>query len=132
VLVLAMNRPLRIVVVDDDRDTTDVLVWLLQMAGHEVTGLYAASEVLSKGFACRPEVLLLDLAMPVTDGYELARQIRQRADGKDLLLIAITGFAGEADRQLALDAGFDHFLVKPIEFAVLAALLESGQKPEEA
>jgi DNA-binding response OmpR family regulator len=126
--IFAMNQPLRIVVVDDDRDTTDMLVWLLQMAGHEVTGLYGGSDVLAKAFVSPADVMLLDLAMPDVDGYELARQIRQREDGKGLLLIAVTGLAEEADRQRALEAGFDHYLVKPVEFSILAKLLDDYAK----
>ena len=125
---MTKDSSLRIVVIDDDPDTTDTLVWLLQMDGHEVTGLYGGQDAVEKACAFDPDVILLDLAMPDANGYELARRIREREEGKDLLLIAVTGYAEETDRALAIEAGFDHYLVKPIEFSALSQLLDDRKR----
>jgi CheY-like chemotaxis protein len=125
------TEPLRIVVVDDDHDTTDILVWLLQTDGHEALGLYDGAHAVEHAAACHPDALLLDLAMPNLDGYEAARQIRQREGCQDILLIAITGYADETARQRASQAGFDHYLVKPIEYAALAQLLAGWKIPQK-
>jgi DNA-binding response OmpR family regulator len=121
----------RIVLVDDDRDTADMLVWLLQMEGHAVIGCYAGLDAIEKACACRPDVVLLDLAMSHGDGYRLARQIRARDSCKDILLIAVTGCHNEADRQLAFQAGFDVYMVNPTEFSALAELLEARKYKKE-
>jgi two-component system CheB/CheR fusion protein len=119
------TNPLRIVVVDDDRDNTDSLVWLLQATGHEVIGCYAGARSIEIACGCRPDVMLLDLAMPQLDGYQVAKHLREHNNSKNTLLIAVSGFTDEAHRQLAIEAGFDHYLIKPIEVPVLQALLEA-------
>jgi two-component system CheB/CheR fusion protein len=119
------TNPLRIVVVDDDRDNTDSLVWLLQANGHEAIGCYAGARSIEIACTCRPDVILLDLAMPQLDGYRVAKQIRHHHNSKNTLLIAVSGFTDEAYRQLAMEAGFDHYLIKPVEIPVLQALLEA-------
>ena len=118
---------LRVVVVDDNRDATDTLVWLLQKAGHHVVGCYAGQDAIEKACACKADAMLVDLAMPGVDGIQVARRIRQSDHNKATLLIAITGYADEAHRQLGLSAGFDHYLVKPVEFHALCGLLD-GQR----
>src|SRR4051794_16220009 len=121
---MATKSPLRIVVVDDSRDTTDSLTMLLQMIGHECLGCYAGDKGVEIACAFRPDVMLVDLAMPGFDGYRMARQIREHEGCKDTLLVAVTGYADESHRQLAMEAGFDHYLVKPINLAELHELLE--------
>jgi DNA-binding response OmpR family regulator len=73
--------------------------------------------------ALKPDVVLLDLSMPKTDGCQMARRLRQQTAFADTLLIAITGWADEAYRLLCAEAGFDHFLIKPIKLAELESLL---------
>jgi CheY-like chemotaxis protein len=125
VVVVHALHHVRVVVVDDDRDATDTLVWLLQMAGHEVVGCYTGQEAVEKACASSPDVMLIDLAMPGVDGNQMARQVREQGRNKQALLIAISGYADDAHRQLCMSAGFDHYLVKPVEFPVLCALLGS-------
>jgi DNA-binding response OmpR family regulator len=122
---MAANHALRIVVVDDDVDTTNTLAMLLQMTGYEVIRCYAAADAIEKACTFQVEVVILDLAMPEVDGYEVARQLRQSDVCKDALLIAVTGYADEAHRQLAMQVGFDHYFVKPVDFAVLHDVLEA-------
>ncbi len=118
-------KPLRVVVVDDDRDTADTLVWFLQMAGHEVVGCYTGQNASVEACASRPDVMLVDMAMPVEDGNQLVRRVRQAEHTRHTLLIAITGHGDAAHRQLGMSNGFDHYLAKPVEFPALCSLLES-------
>jgi CheY-like chemotaxis protein len=122
---MAANRALRVVVVDDDRDTIETLVWLLQMEGHEVVGCHAGQDAIEKACAHQADVVIIDLAMPEVDGYEVARQLRQRDACKDALLIAVTGYANEEHRQRAMQVGFDDYLVKPVDLAVVHKALQA-------
>ena len=119
------NRFLRIVVVDDDIDCSDMLAMLLQSAGHEVIQCYAGKDAIEEACACQPDLMLIDLAMPKLDGYQVARQVRQLDLCKDTLLVAVTAFGDDMHRQLARKAGFDHYVVKPVDFAVLRDVLET-------
>jgi DNA-binding response OmpR family regulator len=128
---MAAKRPLRILVVDDCADATDMLALLLQMAGYEVLRSYTGADALEKTVAYEVEVVILDLAMPEVDGYEVAQQIRQREHGKEVLIIAVTGFADDAHRQRANEVGFDHYFVKPVDFAVLRDVVEGHQSTRQ-
>jgi CheY-like chemotaxis protein len=125
---MATKSSLRIVVVDDSHDNTDSLTMLLQLRSHEVVGCYAGEEGIEVACACHPDVMLLDLAMPRLDGCQVARRIREHEGCKDTLLVAVTGFADEHHRQLAMQAGFDHYLIKPVEPSALYELLEARLK----
>lgn len=120
---MVTSKPLRVVVVDDDRDTADTLVWLLQMAGHDVVGCYAGEDAIEQACTSSPDVMLVDIAMPGVDGNQVARRVREL--NKNTLLIAVTGYADDGHRQLGMKAGFDHYLAKPVEFPALCGLLES-------
>jgi CheY-like chemotaxis protein len=121
---MAANRALRIVVVDDYADATDMLALLLQMNGYEVIRSYAGADAIEKACAYQVDVVLIDLAMPEVDGYEVARQLRQRDACKDALLIAITGLIDKQYRRRAIKAGFDYYFIKPVDFDVLREVLE--------
>ncbi len=122
---MAANRPLRIVAIDDNADSTDTLAMVLEGAGYEVIRAYDGRDGIERVCACRPDVILLDLAMPELDGYQVARQIRARDACKGALLVAVTGYGDDMHRRLAREAGFDHYLVKPVDFMVLRELLEA-------
>jgi PAS domain S-box-containing protein len=122
----------RILIVDDNHDAATSLGMMLTLLGYEtrtafdgVAGLVAADEF-------RPETALLDLGMPRMDGLELARRIRQMNWGKDLVLIAITGWGQAEDRVRTREAGFDHHLVKPVDTAELATLLATAVREGRA
>jgi CheY-like chemotaxis protein len=125
---MAANPSLRVVVVDDDVDWTDVLAMQLQTAGHEVIQSYGAKDAIEEACACQPDVMFIDLAMPRLDGYQVARRVRQHDSCKDTLLVAVTAFADDTHRQLAKEAGFDHYLVKPVDFPVLRQVVDSRKK----
>ncbi len=110
-----LPRSLRVLVVDDNADVANTLSLLLRMFGHQVCTAYDGPEGLRLAETFRPEAILLDIRLPGMDGYEVARRLRQRAESREVLLVAVTGLATAADRQQALDAGFDDHLPKPFE-----------------
>jgi len=122
----------RILVVDDNRDAAGSLAMLLQMTGNETHIAYDGVEAVHAAETFKPDVVLLDIGLPKLNGYDTCRRIREQPWGKDMMLIALTGWGQEADRQRSRDAGFDGHLVKPVDYAALMKLLaESRQKPAE-
>jgi CheY-like chemotaxis protein len=115
----------RILVADDNRDAAETLAIILRLEGHDVELAHDGAAALQSFAARRPDVALLDIGMPRADGYEVARRIRADPAGVDVKLIAITGWAQEADKARSRDAGFDHHLTKPIEPSLLIELLGS-------
>ncbi len=114
----------RILLADDNRDAAESLAILLRLEGHEVELAHDGHAALSSFAARRPEVALLDIGMPNANGYEVARRIRATPEGAKILLIAITGWAQDADKLESRAAGFDHHLTKPIEPDALIDLLD--------
>jgi PAS domain S-box-containing protein len=114
--------PRKVLIADDNRDAADSLAALLQLDGHETRLSFDGEDALSTYERFEPDVCLLDIGMPGRNGYEVARRIRQMPGGKRPVLIAITGWGQEADRHLALEAGFDHHLTKPVDPRRLARL----------
>jgi PAS domain S-box-containing protein len=115
-------RGSRVLVIDDNVDMARALVCLLKLLNHEVWTAYDGPSGLEVARACRPEVLLLDIGLPGMDGYQVAERLRQEEFGKNVLLIAVTGYGQEEERQRALSAGFNHFVTKPVDYATLHAL----------
>jgi len=116
----------RILVVDDNRDAAESLGLLLETMGHEVRVAHAGGEGLLAVQAFAPAVVLLDIGMPDMDGYEVARRIRDEEGSARAVLVAITGWGQDEDRQRAREAGFDHHLTKPVDPAELQRLLTAG------
>lgn len=117
-------RSRRILLVDDNRDAADVLGELLEAAGHRVAVAYDGIEALEQDAQVDPEVILLDLGLPGMDGLQVAERIRARRQGALPVLVAITGYGQDTDRERTREAGFRHHLVKPIEPRELLSLLE--------
>jgi CheY-like chemotaxis protein/two-component sensor histidine kinase len=113
----------RVLVVDDNKDAAETLTMALQLSGCETLVVHTAGAALEAAAAFQPTAALLDIGLPDMNGYELARRLRQGPHGADVVLIAITGWGQEKDRQRAFDAGFDHHLTKPIDFDQLRPLL---------
>lgn len=112
-----------ILIADDNRDAADSLALLLQMSGYELHVCHGAREALLLAKRERPEALILDIGMPGMSGYELARHIREEEWARDALLIAVTGWGQQEDRERSRAAGFDHHLTKPVDTEVLQNLL---------
>jgi PAS domain S-box-containing protein len=119
----AMPAPLRILVADDNRDSAESLALLLAAMGHEVRTELDGERAVEAAEAFRPQVVLLDLGMPRLDGYEAARRIRALPGGRDVVLIAQTGWSQPEDRRRSQEAGFDYHVVKPIPSGSLEKLL---------
>jgi signal transduction histidine kinase len=113
----------RILVADDNLDALESLAALLALNGHEVHRAQDGAAALQAAMRHRPEVIFLDIGMPQMDGYEVARRIRAHEWGKEMLLIAVTGWGQESDRQRSFAAGFDFHLVKPVDLEKLNQLL---------
>jgi two-component system CheB/CheR fusion protein len=118
---------LRILVADDNRDAADSLQKILALYGHEVRVAYDGAQALALGEEFRPRVAILDIGMPGSDGYDVARKLRTR-HGSRLTLVALTGWSQEADRRRAREAGFDHHLTKPVDPQSLNSLLADAAK----
>jgi CheY-like chemotaxis protein len=115
----------RILLADDLVDSVDSLSMLLRLMGHTVWTAQDGAEAFALAEVHRPEVLLLDLGMPRMDGYEACRRIREQPWGRDMLIVAITGWGQKEDRRRTEEAGFDHHVVKPVEPAALINLIET-------
>jgi CheY-like chemotaxis protein len=115
---------IRILVVDDNKDAANGLAKLLRLAGHTVSVAHDGLAALGAAATFQPDIAILDIGLPKLSGYDVAQRIR-RDRGNDVVLIALTGWGQEADRQRSQDAGFDYHVTKPIEFAVLTRLLAS-------
>jgi CheY-like chemotaxis protein len=116
----------RVLVVDDNRDSAESLALILSLQGHESRCVHDGREALSTGGTYEPDVVILDIGMPGLNGYETARLIRAQPWGRDVTLIAVTGWGRPDDKRRAEEAGFDHHLVKPVELDSLAAVLGRG------
>jgi signal transduction histidine kinase/CheY-like chemotaxis protein len=125
----AASRKLRILVVDDNRDAADGLGKLLRMMGNEVRTAYDGLQALASASTFLPNVVILDIGLPKLNGYEAGRRIKDEL-GKDVILIAVTGWGQESDRRRSKEAGFDHHVTKPVEFAALKKLLASLELPK--
>ena len=113
----------RILVVDDNRDSARTLARLLSIIGHEACMAHDGGEAVAMAETYRPGVILLDIGLPVMNGYEVARTIRRHPWGTDIMIVALTGWGQVEDRKRSKEAGIDHHLVKPVEAHALQDLL---------
>lgn len=120
-----ISRPLsrRVLIVDDNDDSAHSLCMILRSLGNEVQIGRDGIEAVELANEYRPDVVLLDIGMPRMDGHAAARQIRAQEWGRDMLLIAMTGWGQDEDKQRTKRAGFDHHLIKPIDPVILRAIL---------
>jgi PAS domain S-box-containing protein len=115
----------RLMVVDDNVDAAETLSALLEMLGHEVGIAHTAQDALDAARTSAPRMLFLDIGLPDMDGHELARRLRATPATAGAVLVAVTGYGQPEDRERAMRAGFDHHLVKPVQFADIQALLNA-------
>ena len=122
------GRQCRILIADDLWDCVESQAMMLRLAGHDVQTAHDGLEAVQAAATFRPDVVLLDIGMPKMNGCEAARHIRQQPWGKEMLLIALTGWGQDEDKRRAFEAGFDYHLTKPVDPAALEKLL-AGLKP---
>jgi CheY-like chemotaxis protein len=119
----------RILVVDDNVDAATSLASLLELSGNVTATAFDGFEAVEVAERFRPDAILLDVGLPKLDGHETARRIREQPWGRNVLIIAVTGWGQEADQRRSREAGFDHHLVKPVDPEVLARLLGTDPRP---
>ena len=117
----------RVLVVDDNEDAAKTLAMILTLDGHDVRAVFSASAALEQVREFEPDVVLLDIGLPVMDGYEVARRIRNQEDLGAVRLVALTGYGQTEDRQRTRAAGFDGHLVKPVEMRALHEMLSAAR-----
>jgi PAS domain S-box-containing protein len=126
---IAAQKPIsarRILIVDDNRDSAESLAMLLEITGNKTYQAHDGVEAVEAVEKYRPEVVLLDIGLPKLSGYEVCRHVREQTWGKDIVVIALTGWGQDEDRRKSQEAGFDGHLVKPVDYDKLMALLSSN------
>jgi CheY-like chemotaxis protein len=113
-----------VLIVDDNSDGATSLARILEIAGHATQTAHDGEEAVRIAEQFRPEVVLLDLGLPRLNGYEACRRIREQPWGKDMTLVAVTGWGAESYRERSRDAGFDTHVVKPVNSSDLLGLLD--------
>lgn len=122
------HRVLKVMVVDDNADAAQMLAMLIEALGHQVLVEHHPHKAIERSRIEMPDVCLLDIGLPDMDGNELARIFRSQPETAQAILIAVTGYGQEQDRDAALNAGFDHHFAKPINTAKLTGLLAEIDK----
>lgn len=119
----------RILIIDDNTDLAESLRQLLELQHHQVMTAYDGEEGLAKAQKFKPEVVMLDIALPYSSGYEIAKAIRSDPVLKDVYLVALSGYAMPEDLQKARTAGFNCYLAKPIDLERLEQMLANIPQP---
>ena len=125
---MTVGRKPTVLVVDDNADTRVVVRWMLERWGYRVVEAADGRDAVEKTVEHRPDLVVMDLSMPVADGYEAIRSIRSREEFAHIPVIAVTAFDRAVARNGAEAAGFDHYLSKPIDFKRLEVLVEKLTK----
>jgi len=128
IAIQPITRPLRVLVVDDNVDTAVSISMLLEMSGHAVRTAHDGLSAVQAAIDYRPDVVLLDIGLPGLTGYEVAKRIRQIPALESAVLVAMTGYGQDSDRQMSLQAGFTHHLVKPARFEELQRILATASE----
>jgi signal transduction histidine kinase/CheY-like chemotaxis protein len=113
----------RVLIVDDNRDSAASLAMLLTAAGNVTHEAYDGLEALDAAEHFRPDVVLLDIGLPKMNGFEVCRRIRAQESGRDMTIVAVSGWGQDEDRSKSREAGFDHHMVKPVDYNTLVRLL---------
>jgi CheY-like chemotaxis protein len=118
----------RVLVVDDNLDVTQTIAELLRMIGHEVHVAHDGPSALAEATRANPDVVLLDLGLPGMSGFDVARKLREMPGGKEIVIVAVTGWGQPDDLARTQEAGFDHHLVKPAGLVALREILGEGRR----
>ena len=116
-------EPLKVLVVEDDPESLQMMGALLSLWGYEPRLVPAGPAALDAVEEEVPDIVLLDLGLPGMDGFEVARRLRSRPGGDDLFIAAVTAYRGDEHKRQARDAGFDRYLMKPVDIDTLRQLL---------
>jgi len=121
-----------VLVVDDNHDAADSLAEVLLAHGHRVRAAYGGKEAIEQGTHEGYDVALVDIGMPEVDGLEVARQIHRSDSGSRTMLVALTGWGANEDRERSRQAGFAYHLTKPVDIDTLGALLATAARKSRA
>ncbi len=119
-------RSRRVLIVEDNVDSAESLKTLLELDGHDVRAVHEGASALAMVESFAPDIALLDLGLPLMNGFDLARSLRALPSTRDATLIALTGYGQSEDRKKSKDAGFDHHMVKPVDPVKLAAIVAAA------
>jgi len=126
------QAPRRIVLIEDNVDAAETLRLMLEMAGHEVSVAVSGEEGAAQAARLRPDVVLSDIGLPGRmNGHDVAQALRRDPSLRSTRLIALSGFEQEEERRLALEAGFDHYVVKPFDYDELEPMLQDASAVSE-
>ncbi|HEX6124509.1 MAG TPA: ATP-binding protein [Pyrinomonadaceae bacterium] len=117
------SAKLRVLIVDDNLDAAESLVMMMRLAGNEAEMAHDGGEAVERAKALHPDVILLDIGLPIMDGYEVCRTIRKEPWGGDVCIVALTGWGQDEDRRRTKEAGFDAHLVKPVDPVTLVEMI---------
>jgi CheY-like chemotaxis protein/anti-sigma regulatory factor (Ser/Thr protein kinase) len=121
--------PMRCLVVDDNVDAAHMLELALKFEGHDVRLAFDGVDAVEAAAVYQPDAVVLDIGLPRMNGYDVARALRQLPGLADVIIVGVTGYGQERDRERSRDAGFDHHLVKPIDLEALLGALSGGRVP---
>jgi PAS domain S-box-containing protein len=124
-VIAAVANSHRVLVVDDNVDALDSLSMLVALMGNEICKARDGLEAVRAAETFRPDIVLMDLGMPNLNGYEAAKRMREEPWGRELTLVATSGWGQDEHRRLSREAGFDHHLVKPVDLAALQSVLQA-------
>lgn len=116
----------KILVVDDNPDTSGSFNFLLRLNGAWVESAGSGDRAIDLARTFHPDIVIMDIGMPGLDGYESCRQMRRQPGGKSQAMLAVTGRGSEADKQACREAGFDYHLLKPVEIALLQSVIDEA------
>ncbi len=125
---LPKKRRLKVLIVDDSHDAADTMAALLEISGHQVFTAFDGPTAVTRALDCEPDLMLLDIGLPGLNGFEVAKRVRREPALSHVVLVALTGYGQEADLLLSRNAGFDHHLVKPADFAAVEAILSQCER----
>jgi CheY-like chemotaxis protein len=126
---VAEAAALRILIAEDNRDSAESLKTLLEALGYEAHIAYDGEAAVRSAASLRPDVILMDIGLPGLNGFDATRRIRAENPGMPVMIVALTGWGQESDRQRSTAAGIDHHLVKPLDLAALRQILDSLPAP---
>ena len=122
-IAIGLSKARRILVVDDNRDSTDSLAVLLRLFGNDVRTAYDGRQALAIAHGYQPDLILLDLGLPGMTGFEVAKQLRTLRGLADVVIVALTGYGTDEDRSQSRAAGFNAHFIKPVDLTALQGLL---------
>jgi two-component system, cell cycle response regulator DivK len=118
----------RILVIEDDVDNLELVCFLLEQSGFELLQAKDGQEGLDLAISQRPDMILLDMSIPEVDGWTVARQLKNRKEMQNIIIIALTGHTAPGDRKKALDAGCDEYISKPLDIPEFTELIVGYMK----